>query len=493
MSSSKAVEEEKTIEESGKKDKLFGEDEVCAAIIGPYLERVLDNPLYPLACGEAIYAAMFILEEQAKPSVIRHECHDLLTIYCKCLALMTPDSSDLLNRLLTCTCEKEDVVEKVLHLCMRKTKRKGFELLTDIYIKMADAVRLCLADCHPSDLNKTVERRLEKAAKMPVSSMPPWPVRTSDILPLGPEPMAKSFVEWIGHKGLPVGIPWVMTKVIDLCGQDLVEHMVSIPEFPFAVSAFCTMVAKSGELVYNGRNENVKVVAFNFCHVCCTMLQLLMMKLIQTPVSWSGAGTKDLITSVTKLKTLVDNPDFQSHGGLDIKAFQLAFGSFLYLLKIPSYSDGRAAISKAAALTNSTNKTRNNSLNTPKGAQSERDNPFAIVRPMLNEMATTHKCHNMRCLRTHETENRKFGKCGKCHFASYCSSKCQKGDWDSHKGACKYIPLVTKGKPPSSFFDSDDGDVWADERLRDGTDYDAAVLLVLHVTERQASLSRLKN
>jgi len=40
-----------------------------------------------------------------------------------------------------------------------------------------------------------------------------------------------------------------------------------------------------------------------------------------------------------------------------------------------------------------------------------------------------------RCVVCGKTEQTK--QCGRCNARTYCSEKCQKGDWPTHKAACK--------------------------------------------------------
>uniref|UniRef100_A0A7S2GWX1 MYND-type domain-containing protein n=1 Tax=Octactis speculum TaxID=3111310 RepID=A0A7S2GWX1_9STRA len=46
------------------------------------------------------------------------------------------------------------------------------------------------------------------------------------------------------------------------------------------------------------------------------------------------------------------------------------------------------------------------------------------------------KCSRFEC-QQQETETIKFRQCSKCLIAKYCSTECQKVDWQSHKIMCK--------------------------------------------------------
>lgn len=53
------------------------------------------------------------------------------------------------------------------------------------------------------------------------------------------------------------------------------------------------------------------------------------------------------------------------------------------------------------------------------------------------------QCHGPRCTATRSTDEQGWlHTCSRCHLVQYCSAKCQRRDWDTHKAQCRIMASV---------------------------------------------------
>jgi len=75
------------------------------------------------------------------------------------------------------------------------------------------------------------------------------------------------------------------------------------------------------------------------------------------------------------------------------------------------------------------------------------------------------RCHSCKCF---EEKEAKFKQCGTCKTVKYCSTVCQRKDWDDHKKECKFVGQ-TRGKQKKRHCACfSEGDQWFYERMDPG-------------------------